>query len=273
MECIFCCQKDNRTSVTIEPTSAPKKDSGGNYNAPADVAKLPVAGQQDVASTNSINKDIYEAKEAKFTEDLSKVILVDKEDEHKQGDAPCNEEFRISLSRERLNQSDLGLDIDSSDGKTLLILKVREGPVKDWNGRSHRDLKVRHLDRITEVNGVSGDSSRLQDIIKAERDLLLLTIKRSKEFNVSLDKNAHGQSAHAKIGLDIVHSGMESLLIKRVKDGMVSDWNQKNPDQTIHVGDRIVQINGKRGDSHKLLDLVANQDKLDVIISRTGGSQ
>jgi len=254
----FCCLKDNRTAAPVESLSA----------SPSEAPKIVVEKGDDsprgpAAQELAKDKGGYPTDEKAASKESPKVFVQEAEKNVEE----ATDEFRISLSRERLSQSDLGLDIDSSDSKTLLILKVRDGPVKDWNTRTSKELRVRHLDRIIEVNGVSDDSTRLQDIIKAERDLLLLTIKRSKEVSCVLEKGSSGPTT--KIGLDIVHSGMESLLIKRVKEGLISDWNSKNPDRPVKVGDRIVQINGKRGDSNKLLDMVAVEQKLDITFSRT----
>mmetsp|Transcript_97890 Transcript_97890/g.276925 ORF Transcript_97890/g.276925 Transcript_97890/m.276925 type:complete len:350 (+) Transcript_97890:198-1247(+) len=180
------------------------------------------------------------------------------------------EEYRISFSGEQLRtmrQGDLGLELDASDGVSLLVLKVSDGPAKEWNATSPKAVRVRRCDRIMEVNGVAGDSFRLLDMIKTEKDLLMLQLRRAKEFKINIVKGEAG--VESPIGVDVVHSGEETICVKRVKEGLINDWNIKNPDRRVEAGDRIVQVNGKRHDSREMLNVVQQSPVLEMVISRT----
>jgi len=253
----WCCNRDNRTAE--KPESIPYKAEGqarpeegpGDVLTPRTVPASAKAVPKDAPTRETEQK----AKEHKTQE----AVL-------KRGPGGEVEEFRVDVPRERLGGSaDLDLDIDFSDGKTLLILKVKDGPIKDWNMRNPPNLQVKHLDRIMEVNGVRDDASKIRDIIKSEKDRLLVTLKRPKEYSVVVSKGNKGSGA--KIGLDIVHSGTESLIIRKLKEGLIADWNAVNPGSQVLVGDRIVEVNGKRGDSQKLLDSVSSQE-LAIVFSR-----
>lgn len=176
-------------------------------------------------------------------------------------------EFQISFPN---IEKDLCIDTRIHHDTVLLVLKVRDGPVKDWNVDNDPRVHVKHCDEIVEVNGKRGDIVEIQSALTS--GVQTLTLRRPMEFEIHLNRNERADEggAKAKIGLDIVHSAMESLLVKRVKEGMVKDWNDKNPESEVIPGDRLVAINKERGDSQRLLDIVGGQDELDILIYRSG---
>merc|ERR1711904_490994 len=69
-------------------------------------------------------------------------------------------------------------------------------------------------------------------------------------YSVTLDKG----DTNAKLGLDVLHSAKgEALPISRVDGGPAEKWNIEHPDQRIEAEDRIVEVNGIRGDVSLLL--------------------
>mmetsp|Transcript_71883 Transcript_71883/g.211097 ORF Transcript_71883/g.211097 Transcript_71883/m.211097 type:complete len:137 (+) Transcript_71883:78-488(+) len=85
----------------------------------------------------------------------------------------------------------------------------------------------------------------------------------TREFRITLLK---GQDQ--KIGLDIAHTGSVFLKVKNVKDGLVKTWNQTNPDQAIKLNDMIVEVNGVKGSSEKLLTEISQAATLDILVNR-----
>eukprot|EP00931_Biecheleriopsis_adriatica_P008418 TRINITY_DN109606_c0_g1_i1.p1 TRINITY_DN109606_c0_g1~~TRINITY_DN109606_c0_g1_i1.p1 ORF type:complete len:126 (-),score=15.12 TRINITY_DN109606_c0_g1_i1:18-395(-) len=69
-----------------------------------------------------------------------------------------------------------------------------------------------------------------------------------------------------KLGLDVEqHQDGISLRIDAVRDGLISAWNQNAKNIPVGKGDRIVAVNGKRGDVFQLSQLVGECQKEDVL--------
>mmetsp|Transcript_6117 Transcript_6117/g.16375 ORF Transcript_6117/g.16375 Transcript_6117/m.16375 type:complete len:140 (-) Transcript_6117:85-504(-) len=84
-----------------------------------------------------------------------------------------------------------------------------------------------------------------------------------REFKITLVKGAD-----QKIGLDIAHTGSVFLKVKNVKDGLVKTWNANNPHLTVKNNDMIVEVNGVKGSSEQLLQVIANAPTLEVTVNR-----
>jgi mRNA deadenylase 3'-5' endonuclease subunit Ccr4 len=77
----------------------------------------------------------------------------------------------------------LGIDIDRSDGVTLLVTSIETGmnPMSDWN-KSHPSNIVNLGDRIIEVNGASGDAQKL--LLECRRPgEITMRLKRPQGFD------------------------------------------------------------------------------------------
>eukprot|EP00933_Yihiella_yeosuensis_P032139 TRINITY_DN25721_c0_g1_i1.p1 TRINITY_DN25721_c0_g1~~TRINITY_DN25721_c0_g1_i1.p1 ORF type:complete len:151 (+),score=38.35 TRINITY_DN25721_c0_g1_i1:86-538(+) len=81
--------------------------------------------------------------------------------------------YTISLNKATGGR--LGIDVDHSDGCTLLIEQINDGLVADWN--ANNEVKVTVMDRIVEVNGMRDDVLQLVDECKKDK-VLELKIKR-----------------------------------------------------------------------------------------------
>eukprot|EP00929_Paragymnodinium_shiwhaense_P001918 TRINITY_DN102122_c0_g1_i1.p1 TRINITY_DN102122_c0_g1~~TRINITY_DN102122_c0_g1_i1.p1 ORF type:complete len:272 (-),score=76.98 TRINITY_DN102122_c0_g1_i1:167-982(-) len=270
MECIFCCSQDVRPkgpaeslSVPVEPPQPQASKAEASGKAVLKVVDDPVkptAGPKEEPAKQQLQQQSLQSppQEPKCEEkatDAEKVAWK----EHQQ------EEFEIALDLERELGKETGLDWDGSDGETLLVLAVRRGPFEDWNNAHDAKARVKHLDRIVEVNGISGNSPRMETTLKSCKNLRL-RLRRPKEFIVQLDKAGRGRTA--KIGLDITHSAMESLHIKRVKEGLVNEWNSMHPELKVENGDRIIEVNKVRGDSQRLLEVISTEDELQLLVHR-----
>jgi len=153
----------------------------------------------------------------------------------------------------------LGLDVDFSDGPTLLVDAVHDGLIKQWN-TAHPKQEVRCRDRIINVNGVRDDARKIiEELSSAET--LNIYFKRPSEFSISVAK-PHEQ---AEVGLDLKFSlGSATLLVDAVTDGIVDGWNRKNVSLALSKGDRIYEVNGFQGDAQKLYDVLTKSDQLEL---------
>mmetsp|Transcript_8895 Transcript_8895/g.31583 ORF Transcript_8895/g.31583 Transcript_8895/m.31583 type:complete len:244 (-) Transcript_8895:44-775(-) len=61
------------------------------------------------------------------------------------------------------------------------------------------------------------------------------------------------RSPSEPIGLDIDLIDGVSAVVVDIKEGAVKQWNDMNPEKALKVHDRIVEVNGSRGDSNSLV--------------------
>lgn len=169
-------------------------------------------------------------------------------------------EFKVQFTAR-----DIGLTLDSAgdEGSVLIIELHKGGEALTWNAQNPEEKHIKHGDRMVEVKGVTTPKGIL-DTLKGTTRPLEVTIRRPVEFQVTLVKNA----TTPLIGLGIAPSGSQTLLLKMVKEGMVQEWNKANPSQQIRAGDRIVGLNGMRGDAQKLLEAIQSNSSLAITFLR-----
>jgi len=159
----------------------------------------------------------------------------------------------------------LGLDLSLADGVTALVTGISPGPVKEWNDTAPEELKVLEGDRIIEVNGVKDSAKKvLQNLRDAAQ--IDLQIRRRTTMKISLAKGEGG------LGLDVnCKRNREGLMILKMSSvGAMKDFNEANPDKAAQEQDRIIEVNGFRGEASMLLDKLKMFQNLDLVIVRMG---
>ena len=76
--------------------------------------------------------------------------------------APCPDPSIFKITVDRSDGGELGIDvgIGGAAGSAVLVGKVKEGLVEQWNGRN-TEAEVRSGDYIVEVNGISGNPMQI----------------------------------------------------------------------------------------------------------------
>eukprot|EP00930_Biecheleria_cincta_P077969 TRINITY_DN65315_c0_g1_i1.p1 TRINITY_DN65315_c0_g1~~TRINITY_DN65315_c0_g1_i1.p1 ORF type:complete len:269 (-),score=63.87 TRINITY_DN65315_c0_g1_i1:126-827(-) len=153
----------------------------------------------------------------------------------------------FGLSLDFLNEV---LDADRQD--YCMVTKVTPGGAVDtWNSANAGKNQILVNDRILEVDGKRGSSKSLQDTIKAAQKVTL-TLQHAKENTATIR-----QAETGPLGIDISYSDNgRSLIMTKVKEGPVNDWNIANPSAAIQSGDRITAVNGKTGEPAELLEML-----------------
>mmetsp|Transcript_155580 Transcript_155580/g.270695 ORF Transcript_155580/g.270695 Transcript_155580/m.270695 type:complete len:132 (-) Transcript_155580:201-596(-) len=85
-----------------------------------------------------------------------------------------------------------------------------------------------------------------------------------KTFVIEIEKGPAGDV----VGLDVDWGDMQKLRVTKVKPGLVAQWNAKNPDNKVEVGDYLTEINGESGQSKKLLEVVKDNANLKITVMR-----
>eukprot|EP00929_Paragymnodinium_shiwhaense_P016396 TRINITY_DN124705_c0_g1_i1.p1 TRINITY_DN124705_c0_g1~~TRINITY_DN124705_c0_g1_i1.p1 ORF type:complete len:139 (-),score=51.40 TRINITY_DN124705_c0_g1_i1:155-571(-) len=83
------------------------------------------------------------------------------------------------------------------------------------------------------------------------------------EFTITLNK-----TEGARLGVDVDHHDGVTLLIDAVTGGLVQAWNEGNPNEQVKQGDRIVAVNGVRGDVMQLVDECKKNQVLTMKVKR-----
>jgi len=149
--------------------------------------------------------------------------------------------FEFDATIEKPGGEKLGLDISAYDGKTLLVGRVKDGPVERWNSEQggNYDTQIQRGDRITVINGKTGDSDEL--LSAARVDVLRCRVRRLVEFTVMLCPKTGGEA----VNVDFDDSLEGHVIVQRVVDGLASRTNKRNTaDLEIRQGDKVISVNG-----------------------------
>mmetsp|Transcript_93281 Transcript_93281/g.273063 ORF Transcript_93281/g.273063 Transcript_93281/m.273063 type:complete len:129 (+) Transcript_93281:67-453(+) len=97
-----------------------------------------------------------------------------------------------------------------------------------------------------------------------EEELVKPAAPRRKEWTVTLKK----ASAESRLGVDIDFSDGVVMIIDKVNEGLVSEWNKLNPDKEVSTGDSVVSVNGHWGSSHDMAEACKRDEVLHLTVER-----
>eukprot|EP00450_Noctiluca_scintillans_P010047 CAMPEP_0194495070 /NCGR_PEP_ID=MMETSP0253-20130528/12792_1 /TAXON_ID=2966 /ORGANISM="Noctiluca scintillans" /LENGTH=156 /DNA_ID=CAMNT_0039336273 /DNA_START=112 /DNA_END=582 /DNA_ORIENTATION=- len=87
-----------------------------------------------------------------------------------------------------------------------------------------------------------------------------------QEYTIQVDRT------RGRLGLD-VDQDYGALVVETVDSGLVSDWNIQNPEMAVRIGDRLVEVNGIRGDITKLVQACRKEVVLEITFERSDDSR
>jgi hypothetical protein len=76
------------------------------------------------------------------------------------------------------------------------------------------------------------------------------------------------EGLNSKVGLDVVHDSGMYLKVKKVKEGLVEEWNKSHGDSAVQVDDHIVKVNDVSGSSDAMLAEIKTAKVLEFSVSR-----
>mmetsp|Transcript_89251 Transcript_89251/g.177445 ORF Transcript_89251/g.177445 Transcript_89251/m.177445 type:complete len:212 (-) Transcript_89251:226-861(-) len=164
------------------------------------------------------------------------------------------DQFAVSVTREP--GMPLGLELDFMDLRTGHVVAVLpEGAVQ----KTRANLKAG--DHIVSANGSSiaiGIMERLK-----EDETIDIVVERTPEFRVKVAKGASG------LGLDLTNAPKGTSLLVRniIPAGAIEEWNSKNKGREVQKMDRVVEVNGVRGEWSKLLEALRTEESLNIVFS------
>lgn len=265
MDCTACCQPGGDKDIVIsrgEPAPGfaveglSETDPGLNNGYVA-----PPAAVQEVSKKSQeasyADKPVYEEKkETKVSGDVAFT-------------APKKREIAVNVTKKvgQGEKGELGLDVDYGDRLTLLVVKVKEGIVNEWNKEmKDKGQEVSVGDRIIAANEQGGSTDKI--IYEVQRkDNLNLTVQKNKEIQFCVEK----ESADASHGIDITGEGV----VLGVQDGPFQKYNSQLDTSlqefALKGNDKIIEVN-KRRSSGEILKELKNSKVLDIVMYRASAS-
>mmetsp|Transcript_6430 Transcript_6430/g.11764 ORF Transcript_6430/g.11764 Transcript_6430/m.11764 type:complete len:123 (-) Transcript_6430:49-417(-) len=90
----------------------------------------------------------------------------------------------------------------------------------------------------------------------------------TKEWSVVLQKRPG-----ASLGMDVdLFEGNLLIIYLVCAEGLAADWNKANPEKAIQKGDRVVEVNQKRGDAWQMAHACIDDEVLNMVVQRTANS-
>lgn len=184
--------------------------------------------------------------------------------------APCTQETKCTwtaILTKSAPDARLGLTLTKDlTGDQLFIrdIDVCGAPAEDWN-KSNPDKKIMPGDMISAVNGKTGNADLLLEEIQGTATL---AFELSRETTIRIVRQKQGA-----LGLKLnPHSDM--LEVVEVMSGMIREYNKvSKPSREVFPMDRIIEVNGIRGESEALLKGIlgiSDGQEMQIVISRPG---
>lgn len=185
--------------------------------------------------------------------------------------AKAGPEFFVLVDRS--SGTSLGIEVEHYTDRVLIVMRINEGLVQDWNVSNHAD-RMEEQDLIVGANGITGDVDLILDECRKTIPLKLI-VRRPEhpirnpfpsdiEFQITLDRRDG-----TKLGIDVNHEDGKELFIESIDEGLVQTWNEQNPDNVVMPEDRIIEVNSVRGDVQKLLDECMEHAVLEITLARS----
>jgi hypothetical protein len=178
--------------------------------------------------------------------------------------------FTVTLEPAAGSTTPLGLHVraPNKDHPILVVTELKAGLVANWN-RANPSQQILEGDCIVEVNGTSGSTKEMLEVLKfSRRKTLTISREAQSVFEATLVKTAQNQ----KVGANVVWPDNQTLLVRTVAEqGMIASWNAtcRSDAQRIHVSDSIIEINGVSGDAKKMMhELAVATGSVDIKVRR-----
>lgn len=171
--------------------------------------------------------------------------------------------FRVSVQK---SAGGLGMDLSPHDGVTLLVGKVRPGPIQAWNHRCGISApeRIRPGDRIVAVNEVTGDAQNMLSHMRAADPALTLTfiVRRLLDFAVAV------ATQEGVFGLSVFDTGATLRVNELTKGGAVETANRQHAEELIVMGDEIYEVNEVSGSGKSMLEAFRTASQVTMKVRR-----
>mmetsp|Transcript_45290 Transcript_45290/g.135392 ORF Transcript_45290/g.135392 Transcript_45290/m.135392 type:complete len:140 (+) Transcript_45290:74-493(+) len=112
---------------------------------------------------------------------------------------------------------------------------------------------------------VTEESIKAPSATEPKEEKRALETASAVEFTIRLKKTAD----ETHLGIDVDLTDNVVLLIDKVNPGLVMEWNRTHPGEAVKNGDKVVAVNGSRGDAHQMAEVCKDNSDLEMVIQRS----
>lgn len=146
------------------------------------------------------------------------------------------------------NEETCGIKADFTCDAFPIIREIT-GAAATWNNSCTAGQEIKAYDQILKVDDEAATSDNVTEKLETkDKRKLKLTLKRPVQTEVVLRKP--GQLG---ITINYKNSSM-SIWIAALHEGLAAVWNTNNPDKAIAEHDRIIEVNGTKGQPRACVD-------------------
>ena len=139
-----------------------------------------------------------------------------------------------------------GLNIDTANDEQAVVKDVSSAALA-WNRNAPASQQIKAADLILKVNGEAVTGENVHNKLADAGPEVTVTFQHAVERNLALQKPG-------QLGITVKFAkSSHGIWIATLAPGLVQDWNDKHPDQCVAVNDRIIAVNGVRGQSQDLV--------------------
>lgn len=170
---------------------------------------------------------------------------------------------RYECSLKRGPGEELGLVVADMEDGALVICALGEGLIESWN-TLNPEQPVRRGDHIVKVNGVEDKSSMISAFHHTVGELSM-QLRRQDAYRIVVSRKRG-----ACLGLKLAEPSGDALTVYAVTKGSPLDtWNSQRPQELqVRKGDRIVEVNGIKGEAKVMCEEFQRSDDLELEICR-----
>eukprot|EP00931_Biecheleriopsis_adriatica_P109078 TRINITY_DN8333_c0_g4_i1.p1 TRINITY_DN8333_c0_g4~~TRINITY_DN8333_c0_g4_i1.p1 ORF type:complete len:238 (+),score=87.46 TRINITY_DN8333_c0_g4_i1:76-789(+) len=167
----------------------------------------------------------------------------------------------VVLKLDRTDGAALGVLLDKTDPKNLVLLKVNDdGLVKKVNDEVKQGVKAGF--RVVKVNGTAAAAADMVTMIQQKVPLEI-------EFEPFEEKKVKLEKGDKKLGiaLGVGKDGTWITINKLETEGAVPEWNATAaPEQKVMVCDKIVRIDGVEGKAEEMVQWIKDKTSMELTV-------
>jgi len=160
-------------------------------------------------------------------------------------------------SKLRLTMKGLATKGKETKSKKSIDVKAVATEGKETKSKKSNDVKA------VATEGKETKPKKSNDVKAVATEGKETKSKKSNEFTVHLKK----MESDSRLGVDMVFFS-DHLNIGKINDGLVMEWNKGNPDKEVRPDDKVMDVNGIKGDAAQMIEACKNQDELELLILR-----
>lgn len=140
------------------------------------------------------------------------------------------------------NFATLGLQLDLTDARAPMILRIEEGAVQEFN-KVYKDSGILPFDVLLALDGTKRWEGIQKKMTSKLPEKMFLTLKRPRKIQVSVEKTGN-------MGMTLASTDKSAGVVIQDLDcsGQMAKWNAKRKSHShdaLEVLDRIIEVDGK----------------------------